>query len=408
MTDNQPWTEKYRPETTADVQGNNAAVDDLKTWAANFPADRTPQLLVGPPGVGKTSTVEAIANELDLQLVEMNTSADRSGDAVEAMAATIRNTNVDDEPKLVLLDEVDSWHHATDLRPLYDALESPPNLVVLTANDKWETPDGFERRANVRKFRLGKRSIKAKLKQIVAAEGLDLDGDTLDALADRPDLRSAITDLQLAARDGEAGDDQGEYDITEWDMLDQVLTGTPDLGTIKPGEAILWLDENVANVYRGLEQAWAYEALARADVALMRDQALAESLVETVARLRRTEPYYADEVSRKKKSFPEWFRHRVPKPTGEAPEARLYRALKDYDGGTFQFAGSYHYFRRVILPHLRELNPDAKHELILHHRLSPDEYEALGVQRSDHESWIEAESPTAGEWGGTTESADAW
>lgn len=414
MTEHQPWIDKYAPDSFDEIQGNNSAIDSLKNWAENFPADREAQLLEGPPGVGKSTTAEIIADWLDLQMVELNASEARRAKGVERAAAAVSNTTAEGERRLVLLDEADSWHHATDKTPLYDALDDPANPTIITVNDKYETPQALLSRANVVDFSLGKRSRKAKLKKLRDAEDLDTPDSMLDTLSERPDLRSAINDYQIFADRDEIPEDQRDWALDEMDMIDRMLTGTPDLGGerprdgISPGEALLWLDENISGAYRGLELAWAYETLHRADIAMMRNYEMAQEMIRSVARLRITEPYYDDEISWKKKNFPEWFRHSKPDATGGSDEAKLYRALSNFDDGTMGISQSFSRFLAVGLPRLKALDDEEKHELILAERLSPEEYEALDITEKQHESWLEEEAPSEGEWGGTTEDAAAW
>ena len=83
---NAPWTVKYRPKRFADIAGNKTAiqqiVDWIDTWAKGPPKKRG-LLLHGPPGTGKTVSVEAMANERGLDLVEINASDKRNRDALE-------------------------------------------------------------------------------------------------------------------------------------------------------------------------------------------------------------------------------------------------------------------------------------------------------------------------------------
>lgn len=57
-----PWVEKYRPQTLADVVGNEETVSRLQAIArtGNLPN----LILAGPPGTGKTTSVHALARQL--------------------------------------------------------------------------------------------------------------------------------------------------------------------------------------------------------------------------------------------------------------------------------------------------------------------------------------------------------
>mgnify|MGYP001033471261 FL=1 len=83
------WTEKYRPQTLDQVIGNPTAVNSLRAWARSWEKG-TPEVRVailrGPPGVGKTTSAEALAREMGWSIVEMNASDQRTGKAIEDVA----------------------------------------------------------------------------------------------------------------------------------------------------------------------------------------------------------------------------------------------------------------------------------------------------------------------------------
>lgn len=416
MTETQSWVDKHRPERLSDVQGNNADIDTIKNWADEWSPGDEPVLLVGPPGTGKTSTAECVADRLDLQMVEINASDARDSESVKDLAVSIRSTG-DAEMRLILIDEVDSWHHAVSKQPMYDALDSPANPVILTANDEYSIPSGITSRSNMLNFSLGVRSRKSKLREIAEAEDLDLDPHELKVLSNRPDLRSAINDLEAWAKGGEGdiGGDEREWEQDEFDVLDVLLTGTPDIGQMSPDDAVMWVNEVMSAEYRGLEMSMGYEALSRADVQLGEAQsgdygrwAYAAQMVEEVARIRQTRPYFGDEVSYKNKSFPEWFRHSASSPSDASDEAKTYNALKSPDEAGMTMAGNYQEFRRVHLKKLKSLDPEEKHRFILNHRLEPEEYAALDITQSEHEEWVELEDPELGEWTPDVQDASQW
>ena len=64
--------------------------------------------LIGPPGVGKTSLVQALARLLDYDLIEMNASDTRNREELESqMRPMFDNASIFGKKMLLFLDEVD-------------------------------------------------------------------------------------------------------------------------------------------------------------------------------------------------------------------------------------------------------------------------------------------------------------
>lgn len=391
------WVEKHRPETFGEIQGNNTDVKELKDWVDEFEPGDQAQLLVGPPGVGKTTTAYVLSQHFGYPLNEINASDARGSEGIKDMADSIESHPTNADYQIVLVDEVDSQHHATNKRPLIKALDDPKNPVILTANDEYSVPNSIKNKVNIREFKLGKRSRKAKLKKIAKAEDLDLSQQDLEDLAERPGLRSAIHDLQLWSEQNiPPGRDQREWELEEFDVVDKVLRGEKESGDMTPPDLIMWLDENLSREFRGVEAMVAYDTLARADKWLRRAEKedyrywkYAGELLEQTATQRLTEPY----DGYLKKDFPEWFRHSKPKPDGGSPEAKLYRALKDYGEPTYRFSGDFTYFRETLLPILKDLPVEERLQLAKTHRLDEDALKALDLTKSQFESWANQDVP---------------
>jgi len=80
MSDKIIWSEKYRPQTLDDIQGQPALIRTLRNWIKQ--KDMPNALLYGAPGVGKTAAVRAFAMDLygdtfNENFTELNASNDR-------------------------------------------------------------------------------------------------------------------------------------------------------------------------------------------------------------------------------------------------------------------------------------------------------------------------------------------
>ncbi len=90
-----PLAERLRPLRLDDVIGNARARSELQAWADRWKEGTPPTLraaiLMGPPGVGKTSSALALANDLGWSAVEMNASDARNEAAIERVAGEVRD-----------------------------------------------------------------------------------------------------------------------------------------------------------------------------------------------------------------------------------------------------------------------------------------------------------------------------
>jgi replication factor C large subunit len=217
------WTQKHKPQKLPEIVGNKDAkrkfLTWLNSWNKGIPKKRA-ALLYGPPGVGKTVTVEASAKEVNMELVEKNASDYRTTEAIQRFAglasqyATLFGRN-----RLILLDEVDGISGREDrggLRALTEILKTTRSPVVLTANDAYNP-----RFSTIRKYCLlieykkpTIREIMSHLKKICAKEGIEADEEALKFIVERSarDVRSAVNDLQVLTQ----GKKRLLYDEVVW------------------------------------------------------------------------------------------------------------------------------------------------------------------------------------------------
>ena len=71
------WVVEHKPKSLKEVVGNRDAIQKfvnwVKSWEKGAPKKRA-AFLYGPPGIGKTVTVEALANDFHMEFVEKNAS----------------------------------------------------------------------------------------------------------------------------------------------------------------------------------------------------------------------------------------------------------------------------------------------------------------------------------------------
>jgi replication factor C large subunit len=290
-----PWVVKYRPRKIDEVVNQEEAKKLFLTWIDSWirgKPEKKAALLYGPPGSGKTSLVEAVAQEKGLELIEMNASDYRRSTDIEKIAKTTARIGslLGVKKKIILLDEVDGISATADkgaLDSILDLIEGTQHPVVLVANDPWDPKlrDLRESCLMIEFRRLTKTDVKKVLRDICAKEKLTCEDDAIDFIAERAegDLRSAINDLEavgegfgkvtatlakslLRARDRElnAFDVVRRILIAKYAWQAREASNQTDLA---PDELILWIHENIPKQAQDPEDLWrAYESLSRADI----------------------------------------------------------------------------------------------------------------------------------------------
>lgn len=420
------WVEKHRPETFDDVQGNTKALNQIERWAKNWEVGDPAILLHGPPGTGKTTTAYIVADVIDASFNQINASSARKTEDLEAIADDVSMTPIDEDLQVVLLDEVDSWSGNVSPRPIVDVLDEPRNPIIMTANEKYEIPDSIRYHSNVDdyKFKLNVRSRKAKLKEIAEREDVDLSDEHLERLGERPDLRSAINDLQLLASGGTVQDDGRTWEVNEFAAVKDLMMGDPEgVRQHSPDDMIQWVDHNLTDNYRGLEASLAYKLLAEADISLGRIWAqgdpnfrymkwAGELIAETANMRMREQP----ERHWLNVDFPNWFRTKKVE-NQYSDEHALFDELKDREDGSYRFSGDFVYFLHVVLPILKEQPFEKRCRIALNNglyeitddgRTNDDPLKALDLTKTQYEDWVEEEEPETGEWEPPSKDAMDW
>lgn len=278
------WTEKYRPSTLNEIEGQRESLYLLKKLIAKNEV----ALVYGPTGSGKTSSIYALANDLDLEVIELNASDFRNKEQIENVVGNaLKQQSLVAKGKIILIDEIDGLSGQKDrggigaLTALLDDAKFP---VVLVTIDPWDDKIGsLRKKSELVEFKqLNNDEILTVLKKICNKEGIKYSDEALMILARRSgDLRAAINDLQTLIQDkkelnkldiGSLGErERGESVFNALKIIlkstspEQVL-GVFDNVNLDLDEALLWIDENLPLEYKDEDLVRAYDALSRSDV----------------------------------------------------------------------------------------------------------------------------------------------
>lgn len=125
-TTNECLVERFRPKKLDDLIGNPTAIKKLVKCVN----ESKPCILQGPPGIGKTSAVFALANEKGYKVIEVNASDQRKSEDMERIIRQVASNVF--FPTIFLLDEIDG---AEDFKSIEACVNNAKNPLVLICND---------------------------------------------------------------------------------------------------------------------------------------------------------------------------------------------------------------------------------------------------------------------------------
>ena len=242
------WTERHRPSSEQLLEGNEVQRRKIRAWLdewQNGAPKRKAILLIGPPGVGKTTVARAVAEDMGWNVIELNASDARNAAAIRKAATSgathrslFHDPNAPLSRTLILLDEVD--HLSGGLRmvsqerieramsgdddspgatlsgdsggkaELLRLLEQTKQPVVLACNDEmglwgknssWRsTRDRFSKHLiKINFVRASEEALRRIARRVLREEGIEFEDAAINALAttNHGDLRALVRDLQV-------------------------------------------------------------------------------------------------------------------------------------------------------------------------------------------------------------------
>lgn len=289
MATEPPWFAKYQPKTMVGVVGQSSGLSKLAFFVQRFPMKKKALLIHGPPGVGKTAAVYALAAEKDYEVVELNSSDFRNAAAIEEVISTASTQmSLFSSKKLILIDELDGISGTADrgaTKAIIAAIKETKHPFVLIANDPWVPKFKTLRLyCELNEFPVVKTAdIVSVLRKICIRQELGFEDVALTkiATAANGDVRAAINDLQavttgkekLTLQDVTSGNRDYEEKIFNALRLifksfdtTTAINSVSDL-SMEPSLLTYWLDQNIPVEYKlPQELRNAYRSLADADI----------------------------------------------------------------------------------------------------------------------------------------------
>ena len=293
MSENLPWVEKHRPRSLRDLVGNPETVKALKSWIESWLSgtpSKSAALLIGPPGTGKTASVGAISNDLDMELVEFNSSDKRNKDSIETLVwRSASQMTLDGRNRLILLDEVDGLSGTSDrggVRAILKVIKDAVHPIVMTANDP-NSPRLKDLFKVCKVFNFGlieSDDMTVVLKRILSKNKESVTADVLEEIIENAggDLRAAVSDLESHVRGGSTSQvTASSRDVrrgTEETLRHLFASNDPKMARRILSESelahdslVLWLEENLhLHLLSSKELNDGLEGLSLADVSLGR------------------------------------------------------------------------------------------------------------------------------------------
>lgn len=242
--DDLPWIEKYRPSKISDI-----LFDDILREKFNriITTKLYPNLiLMGNPGVGKTSTLLAFVRQVtgryyNEAVLELNASDNRGLDIVDKMIIHFCKKIVTDKngkpiKKFIIFDEADNITPKAQyvISDLIDQFNET-TIFTFTCNDSTQIIESIQSKSIIVKFnKVSEKNMMFRLKEICSIEKITLSDDIIKEIITNSegDMRSALINLEVINKGLKDKDKKNFRSLMtnriEKDLLDKILIAMID------------------------------------------------------------------------------------------------------------------------------------------------------------------------------------
>lgn len=222
--------EKYRPKTFKELipsKDLDKKIDQLKQSVQN----KTPTILYGNAGIGKTTIVHVTANELGYTVIETNSSNERKKENMQQTLKQVQHNTF--TPTLFLFDEADGLNYKNNITSIIlEILQKTRHPIIMTANNIQKIPYIIQKQCTtIRLYEPNITDIAKRVKEISQKENMKIHAGEIST-----DIRSTFLKVFYG---GEVYDKQNMFNRTKQILQKQVTNINND--------DLTWLLDNSSN-----------------------------------------------------------------------------------------------------------------------------------------------------------------
>ncbi|MCF7866124.1 replication factor C large subunit [Candidatus Woesearchaeota archaeon] len=284
------WIKKYLPKKTSEVIGQQKQIEKIKKYVENYKKGNKAIFLYGGQGNGKTSSIYALAEEDNYELIELNASDTRNKEAIETiLGGASKQMSLFGTNKLILVDEIEGISGMKDRGAIQNIIkivkESNFPIVIIGHDAHHDKVKALKKESELIEYtQLTPEETMQILNTICKIEKIECEEKTLKQLAriSGGDARAAINDLQtisagkqkIEMKDIEEISDRQSTQKIEEALKIIFKTTNPEIALNAYNNVaedldkiFLWVEENIPKEYMDPKTMNnAFDALSLADV----------------------------------------------------------------------------------------------------------------------------------------------